>query len=91
MTCPEAIHGTFYKAQSQSYPSDLFHPGPRKMIFKFLACVLPVYGSGVDIVDGEFRLNNEKIFLSGANQAWHWFGFDFGNGNWWKEPSRYKQ
>ena len=91
LTCPEAIHVTSYKNSISIGLSDkfLYRSRLREMIINFLTCLLSVYGSSVDIVDGEFRLNNEKIFLSGANQAWHWFGFDFGNGNWWKDPSRY--
>lgn len=27
--------------------------------------------------------------MSGANQAWHWFGYDFGNGNWFKDPGTF--
>ena len=30
--------------------------------------------------NGEFRLNGEKIFLSGMNIAWNHFCADFGNG-----------
>lgn len=32
------------------------------------------------VENGEFRLNEEKVFLSGMNLAWHNFGMDFGDG-----------
>ena len=36
--------------------------------------------SFVSVNGTEFRLNEEKIFLSGMNIAWHHYGMDFGNG-----------
>jgi len=41
----------------------------------------------VTVVDDEFQLYGRRIFLSGANQAWYWYDYDFGNGQWWNGPN----
>jgi len=38
--------------------------------------------------ENEFVFNGSKLFLSGANHAWHWYGFDFGDGNFSKAPGQ---
>lgn len=38
--------------------------------------------------NAQFEYNGTKLFLSGANHAWHWYGFDFGNGQFAKEPGQ---
>lgn len=40
--------------------------------------------SKVTIQNKQFRYNGQKLFLNGANQAWHWYGFDFGDGQYYK-------
>lgn len=42
--------------------------------------------SKVTIQNKEFKFNGQKLFLNGANQAWHWYGYDFGDGQYYKEP-----
>ena len=31
---------------------------------------------------------SNKLFLSGGNHAWHWYGYDFGNGQFNKAPGQ---
>ena len=38
--------------------------------------------------ENEFVFNGSKLFLSGANHAWHWYGFDFGDGQFAKAPGQ---
>ena len=47
---------------------------------------LPVVclASNVIVRNNHFEFNGKKLFLSGGNQAWYWYGYDFGNGDWWK-------
>lgn len=53
-----------------------------KMLLVFLASVLAtVHGQRFLSVSGtDFMLNDEKVYLSGMNIAWHDFGMDFGEG-----------
>jgi len=47
----------------------------------FIICVsfLPiVYGSFLTVQNNGFSFGGQKVFLSGANIAWHYFGMDFG-------------
>lgn len=50
-----------------------------------------VLSSKVTISNKEFRFGGQRLFLSGANQAWHWYGYDFGDGQYYKDPSRVYQ
>jgi mannan endo-1,4-beta-mannosidase len=34
----------------------------------------------LSVQNGQLTLNGEKVFLSGMNIAWHYYGMDFGNG-----------
>ena len=47
--------------------------------------------SKVTISNKEFRFGGSRLFISGANQAWHWYGYDFGDGQYYKDPSRVYQ
>ena len=47
-----------------------------------------ISSSKVKIKNGQFEFDRERIFLNGANQAWHWYGYDFGNGEFYKEPGQ---
>ena len=51
----------------------------------FLASSL-ILASDVRISGKRFKLNGERIFLSGANQPWFWYDYDFGDGQWFKDP-----
>ena len=52
--------------------------------------LLPVacLANNVIVRNDHFEFNGKRLFLSGANQAWFWYGYDFGNGDWWKDPSK---
>lgn len=47
--------------------------------------------SKVTITNKEFQFGGSRLFISGANQAWHWYGYDFGDGQYYKDPSRVYQ
>ena len=47
-----------------------------KLLVFFL--ILTVNSFSVSIKNGEFIKNGKRFFLSGANIAWYWYGFDFG-------------
>ena len=49
-----------------------------------LTLISVVSCSKVTVQNNEFRFNGQKLFLNGANQAWHWYGFDFGDGQYYK-------
>ena len=52
------------------------------LAFKILFLVVSTNGQRyLAVENGEFRLNDEKIFQSGMNIAWNQYGADFGNGN----------
>jgi len=49
--------------------------------FFALFCVHQSNGEFLRISGREFIYNNERVFLSGANYAWLYYGWDFGNSN----------
>ena len=50
----------------------------------FSALVSVALCSKVTVENNEFRFKGQKLFLNGANQAWHWYGYDFGDGQYYK-------
>ena len=51
-----------------------------------LSLVNWAFCSKVTVQNNEFRFNGQKLFLNAANQAWHWYGYDFGDGQYYKDP-----
>lgn len=54
---------------------------------KTLLLPIATFANSVEVFDNEFRLHGQRIFLSGGNQAWYWYDYDFGNGQWWNGPN----
>jgi len=55
------------------------------LIFSIFAAGL-ISASDVRISGKRFKLNGQRIFLNGANQPWVWYDYDFGDGQWYKDP-----
>jgi len=50
-----------------------------------------VSGEFLQVQGTNFMYRNQRVFLSGVNIAWIYYGWDFGNGNWANTRARYEQ
>lgn len=50
-----------------------------------------VSGEFLHVQGTDFYYRNQRVFLSGVNIAWIYYGWDFGNGNWANTRARYEQ